>query len=450
MIALTHRQPAAEEHQRGGSSAGAARSQPEVVRIGLLGGFRLWVGPRLIEENLWRLRKAKSLIKLLALAPGHRLHREQVMQTLWPKLGVRKASNNLHQILHAARRTLEPSASASSSSAACPSSYLLLTDEQIRLCPDSALWVDVEAFEETALSARHASVEPHLFRGAIDLYCGELLPEDRYEGWVQERRAHLRELYLSLLLDLGALLEERREFREAIEAFGRVVIEEPTHEGAHVGLMRLYALLGRRREALSQYERLREALLRELDAEPEATTIRLQQQIWAGTFPHSDLSSGGFRPAEEAPSSAGGARHKLPLAPTSFIGRERLEAVTDYGGRLAAARSQLDERAWLEARVQGKSMKLDRAVEYTLSEEVSEPPTLVAVPERHLPADKPIERLTPREQEVALLVGGGLTNRQIALELSISDRTVEHHIGKILKKQGFSSRARIATWVAHR
>src|SRR5215216_7024754 len=52
--------------------------------------------------------------------------------------------------------------------------------------------------------------------------------------------------------------------------------------------------------------------------------------------------------------------------------------------------------------------------------------------------------------------GGGaprrrrVNNRQIAKELSISERTVENHIGKILKKQGFSSRARIATWVAHR
>jgi DNA-binding CsgD family transcriptional regulator len=55
---------------------------------------------------------------------------------------------------------------------------------------------------------------------------------------------------------------------------------------------------------------------------------------------------------------------------------------------------------------------------------------------------------TAREQEVALLVGRGLTNRRIAQELSISERTAENHIGKILKKLGFSSRARIAAWVA--
>ena len=182
-----------------------------------------------------------------------------------------KATNNLHQILHAARCAFEPSALASGS-AACPSSYLLLRDEQLSLCPDGPLWADVEAFEEAAATARY-TLEPAAFRAAIDLYSGELLPEDRYEGWVEERRVQLKELYLSLLLELGALYEERGEYGEAIEALRRVVAQEPTREAAHAELMRLYALSGKRREALSQYERLREALNRDLGTEPEAALI---------------------------------------------------------------------------------------------------------------------------------------------------------------------------------
>jgi predicted ATPase/DNA-binding SARP family transcriptional activator/DNA-binding CsgD family transcriptional regulator len=331
------RQPAAQQLQHRGvptTTETARRSELEVVRIGLLGGFRVWVGPRLIEEDRWRLRNARSLLKLLALAPGHRLHREQVMETLWPDSGMRKASNNLHQILHAVRRTLEPAvlatAPASGSAASACSVYLLLRDEQLSLCPDSPLWVDVEAFEQTAATARHA-MEPQAFRAAIDLHAGELLPEDRYEPWVEERRRPLRELYLSLLLELGALLEGRSEFGEAIEALGRVVAEEPTHEGAHVGIMRLHALLGRRREALSQYERLREALFKEFGTEPNAATTSLQQEIWSGTFPHSsDSLPAGLPARDEEARFAGRAprrRHNLPLRRTSFIGRrrERLE-----------------------------------------------------------------------------------------------------------------------------
>src|SRR5215211_3421406 len=211
---------------------------PETLRLWLLGGFRVSVGSRNIGEEEWHLRKAGSLLKVLALAPGHRLHREQAMELLWPDLDPKAALNNLNYALHVARRTLEPRALASSAAA---SRYLHLRGEQLVLCPDSPLWVDVEAFEEAAATARHA-LEPAAYRAAIDLYTGELLPEDRYEVWAEERRAQLQGAYLSLLLELARLYEEREELGEAIEAFQRVVTEEPGQEQAHAGLMRLYTL----------------------------------------------------------------------------------------------------------------------------------------------------------------------------------------------------------------
>ena len=169
----------------------------DAVRIWLLGGFRVSVGTSpSIGEDEWHLRKARSLLKVLALSPGHRLHREQAMELLWPDLDPKAALNNFHYALHVARRTLKPAALASSSAAV--SRYLYLHDEQLVLCPDSPLWVDAEAFEEAAATARHA-LEPAAFRAAIVLYPGELLPEDRYEPWAEERRAELRGLYLSLL-----------------------------------------------------------------------------------------------------------------------------------------------------------------------------------------------------------------------------------------------------------
>ena len=80
----------------------------EFVRVELLGGFRVTVGPRVVAEGSWRLRKAAALVKLLALEPTNRLHKEQAMDLLWPRLGPRPAANNLHRTLYAARRVLEP------------------------------------------------------------------------------------------------------------------------------------------------------------------------------------------------------------------------------------------------------------------------------------------------------------------------------------------------------
>ncbi|HWS80494.1 MAG TPA: hypothetical protein VN178_05665 [Rubrobacter sp.] len=172
---------------------------PEAVRVWLLGGFRLSVGSRTIGEERWRRRKAPALVKLLALAPGHKLHRKWVTDLLWPELDVKAATNNLHQILHHARRTLEPAGEPAGATR-----YLLLRAEQLALCPEAPLWVDVEAFGEASAGARRAR-EPAAYRAAIELYAGELLPEDRFEGWAEQWREELRGTYLDLLVELAAL-----------------------------------------------------------------------------------------------------------------------------------------------------------------------------------------------------------------------------------------------------
>ncbi len=287
--------------------------EAEAVRVWMLGGFRVSVGSRTIEEEEWRLKKAASLVKLLALAEGHRLHREQVLEVLWPDLDPKAAANSLHHALHVARRTLEPSASTASG-------CLRLRDGRLALGPEGQLWVDVEAFEQAAAMARHA-LDPAAYRSAIDLYPGELLPQDRYEPWVEQRRARLRGAYLALLSELAGLHEERGEFGEAIEALGKLVAEEPGQEEAHAGLMRLYALSGRRHQALVQYDLLREVLSRELDTEPGADARRLYEQIRAGSFPAPPSSQAAERSPERP--FEGPSRHNLPAPLTSFVGRER-------------------------------------------------------------------------------------------------------------------------------
>jgi DNA-binding NarL/FixJ family response regulator len=56
--------------------------------------------------------------------------------------------------------------------------------------------------------------------------------------------------------------------------------------------------------------------------------------------------------------------------------------------------------------------------------------------------------LSPREYEVAALIVGGLSNRQIAESLVISERTVENHVSSILSRLGFDTRAQVAKWAA--
>jgi DNA-binding NarL/FixJ family response regulator len=62
--------------------------------------------------------------------------------------------------------------------------------------------------------------------------------------------------------------------------------------------------------------------------------------------------------------------------------------------------------------------------------------------------DKPV--LTPRELEVGAFVARGLTNRQIAERLVLSERTVDAHLERIRNRLGVRSRAEIAAWLVER
>jgi predicted ATPase/DNA-binding CsgD family transcriptional regulator len=65
-------------------------------------------------------------------------------------------------------------------------------------------------------------------------------------------------------------------------------------------------------------------------------------------------------------------------------------------------------------------------------------------------ASAPPSSLTQREHEIAELIGGGLSNKAIAAELSISHTTAARHVANIMAKLGFNSRSQIAAWIANR
>jgi len=56
----------------------------------------------------------------------------------------------------------------------------------------------------------------------------------------------------------------------------------------------------------------------------------------------------------------------------------------------------------------------------------------------------PIDRLTPREREVLVLIGRGFANKRIALELGLAEKTVKAHVGHVLAKLGVSDRTQAA------
>jgi DNA-binding SARP family transcriptional activator/tetratricopeptide (TPR) repeat protein len=233
------------------------------IHVTLLGRFAVTVGGVPVAEAGWKRRQGAAVVKVLALAPGRRLHREQVIDLVWPDDTIAEAVPKLHKAAHFARRAI-----------GVPDSVVLRGD-QVVLYPGGSVTVDAVQFEDLARRALAAG-DAAAAREALALYGGELLPADRYEEWAETRREQLSQSHLDLLR-----LDGRWE---------AVAELDPGDERAHLELMRRHAANGDRHAALRQFDRLDRALRQELGLAPGPEASALRDRLLAAhdVFPHRD------------------------------------------------------------------------------------------------------------------------------------------------------------------
>jgi DNA-binding SARP family transcriptional activator len=172
-----------------GRDHGAARHRagPQ-VRVRLLGGCALEVEGRRVPLDAGKPR-VRSLLRLLAMHAGAPVHREVIQDALWPDADAAAGARSLHVALSALRRLMDE--------VAAPLDGRLVAREgdayRLDVGPDD---VDLGRFERAIAAGRAAkargAVAAAAFTQAIDLYTGELLPEEGPAEWVSEPRDHYR------------------------------------------------------------------------------------------------------------------------------------------------------------------------------------------------------------------------------------------------------------------
>ncbi|MDN5918359.1 MAG: AAA family ATPase [Pseudonocardia sp.] len=224
------------------------------MRIELLGGFRVLVDGAAVPDAAWRRRRPAELVAQLALASGRRLHRDAVVEALWPELDGKAGLANLHKAAHLARRAVDSIGA------------VVLEADQVCLWPgtEAEVEVDVEGFEASARRALRSGCHEACI-AAARLYAGELLPgtPDRFD----EVRQRLRAMYLELL-------RTAQRWDELIEA-------EPTDEQAGRALMRRGLEAGDTEAALRRFRQL-SAALAELGLRPGTRTQEMYERALGG------------------------------------------------------------------------------------------------------------------------------------------------------------------------
>jgi pimeloyl-ACP methyl ester carboxylesterase/DNA-binding SARP family transcriptional activator len=225
------------------------------VSIRLLDAFCLEVDGRPVTAADFPRRSAVTLVKLLALAPGRRLHREQVMDALWPDADPDDAANQLHKAAHYARvGTGEPTA-------------LVLRAQLVWLFPDAHVEVDVLRVEAVAAdlsSAEPGSADASRAEAALALFGAGPLPEDLYAPWAAQHRLRLEAVHRQLLRWAGH--------------WAQLVALDPRDEEAHLGLARSLLAHGDRAGALHQIDAIERILDEELGIglSPEGIDLRIE------------------------------------------------------------------------------------------------------------------------------------------------------------------------------
>jgi DNA-binding SARP family transcriptional activator len=224
------------------------------VQVRLLGGFTVLVNGAPKPTGRWTRRQAAALVKRLALSPGGRLHRDRVVDALWPDATLDVALPRLHKAAHYARRDLGDR------------DAVVLRDEVVALFPHARLEVDAITFEAAADAALAAKpVSPEACANVLKLAGGELLPEDLAEWWLDEPRERLR-------LRAAELLRGARRWADLLRV-------DPANEVAHVEFFREAVVSGDRTNALRRFARMEQVLGTEFGIAPGPEAIALRQRL---------------------------------------------------------------------------------------------------------------------------------------------------------------------------
>lgn len=234
----------------------------------LLGGISI----RHHDQEVEALRSERLILFLtyLFLNSDTPVSRKQLAFLFWPDSTDQQARTNLRNLLHHLRRALPEI-----------DSFLEVDNQFLRWKVESSFQLDVDQFKEALASAQTAQGDAdsiHHLRTAVSRYHGELLP-GFYQNWILLQREELQQAFLNALNQLVNLLEDARQYEEAVEIANRLIRSDPLSESAYQRAMRLHALNNDRAGAMQVYHTCSTVLMRELGIEPSTEIKSLYEQL---------------------------------------------------------------------------------------------------------------------------------------------------------------------------
>lgn len=242
------------------------RVPPPPLKISTLGGWRVQVGGRVVENQALRQRCSGELLGLLLINPGHSMVAGQIIETLWPEKEAAATQALFHHATSTLRKVLEPDLPEK-----FPSRYLDVSDGQVTLRLPPSSTVDYEIFTTQCRRGEWGL--------ALAGYGGEFLPQYRYADWTVSQRQWIAQNYQRALLEIAKRWLAEDRCSEVLDACRKILDAEPWQEQAVLLGMRAYLKLENPSGALRLFRALEKRLYEDLGVEPQAELQSLYRSL---------------------------------------------------------------------------------------------------------------------------------------------------------------------------
>jgi DNA-binding SARP family transcriptional activator len=254
----------------------AAAYWTSAIQIRCFGRFELSRQGATVQH--WRRRSAERLLKFL-LVNGRRVHRDVLLDVLWPEVPSKSSIPGLRVTLHALRRAI------ARLGADQPPLELVRAEGDTYVLNTEGVWIDVDAFDQHYAAGlryerkRQIDAAVREFTAAEALYRDDFLVEDLYEDWTILPREELKDKYLLVLTRLAQFNMAALDLDGCIRRSHALLAKEPCREDAYQRLMQCYARLGQRGSTRRWYQICERTLRQELDVTPSDDTRRIYAEL---------------------------------------------------------------------------------------------------------------------------------------------------------------------------
>jgi len=245
-------------------------SQP--VRVFTMGHFALAADGSGLDVDNWRRKQAAILFKILISHVGRPVHRERLIEWLWPDTDPERGWKRLKVTVSFLRGKLRSGGFEREVIETVGKSYLLRRD---------AVWLDSDIFITLVSGGwdllRNGDTHEALthFEDARNLVRGDYLEDEPYADWCAEERERLREIHLEMLAGMAQCYSEQQKYSEAAQVCRTALFRDPCRENFIRHLMESLVALGRPDWAESHYR----TWLRDLDEEYGLNPTHETQQL---------------------------------------------------------------------------------------------------------------------------------------------------------------------------